>query len=104
MAVCAMLFQGVAVWAGLPAFLFALMLLLGFRLYTRFTWILLLLGLAWFVHPATVLFQVFVVSPTALDPVAGNRAAVPGVVPQHGRCGDLPIHQGLAAAARLAAD
>ena len=46
MAVCAMLFQGVAVWAGLPAFLFALMLLLGFRLNTRFTWILLLLGLA----------------------------------------------------------
>jgi hypothetical protein len=27
-----MLFQGVAVWVGLPAFLFALMLLLGFRL------------------------------------------------------------------------
>jgi len=41
-----MLFQGVAVWAGLPTFLFALMLLLGFRLNTRFTWILLLLGLA----------------------------------------------------------
>ena len=46
MAWCATLFQGVAVWAGLPATLFALMLLLGFRLNTRFTWILLLLGLA----------------------------------------------------------
>lgn len=45
MAFCAALFQGVAVWAGLPATLFALMLLLGFRLNTRFTWVLLLLGL-----------------------------------------------------------
>ncbi len=43
---CAALFEGVAVWAGLPATLFALMLLLGFRLNTRFTWILLLLGVA----------------------------------------------------------
>ncbi|MDY0331149.1 MAG: hypothetical protein RBR52_11735 [Thiomonas sp.] len=45
MAFCATLFQGVAVWAGLPATLFAL-LLLGYRLNTRFTWTLLLLGLA----------------------------------------------------------
>jgi len=46
MADCAILFEGVAVWAGLPATLFALMLLLGYRLNTRFTWILLLLGVA----------------------------------------------------------
>ena len=46
MTFCATLFEGVAVWAGLPATLFALMLLLGFRLNTRFTWILLLLGVA----------------------------------------------------------
>ena len=46
MALCAALFEGVAVWAGLPATLFALMLLLGYRLNTRFTWILLLLGVA----------------------------------------------------------
>lgn len=46
MVFCATLFQGVAVWAGLPATLFALLLLLGYRLNTRFTWILLLLGVA----------------------------------------------------------
>ena len=42
---CAVLFQGVAIWAGLPATLFALMLL-AYRLNTRFTWSLLLLGMA----------------------------------------------------------
>lgn len=46
MALCAALFEGVAVWAGLPATLFALLLLLGYRLNTQFTWILLLLGVA----------------------------------------------------------
>jgi len=46
MAACAIWFEGVAVWAGLPATLFALLLLLGYRLNTRFTWILLLLGVA----------------------------------------------------------
>ncbi|MEW6560498.1 MAG: hypothetical protein AB1412_09925 [Pseudomonadota bacterium] len=46
MALCATLFQGIAIWAGLPATLFALMLLLGYRLNTRFTWTLLLLGIA----------------------------------------------------------
>jgi hypothetical protein len=45
MTACAFWLQGVAVWAGLPATLFALWLLLGFRLFTRFTWSLLLLGL-----------------------------------------------------------
>lgn len=41
-----MLFEGVAVWAGLPAALFALLMIAGFGIRTRFTWILLLLGIA----------------------------------------------------------
>ena len=46
MATCAKLFESVAIWAGLPAALFALLMLVGFGIRTRFTWILLLLGIA----------------------------------------------------------
>jgi|YelNatPaOPRAMG01_1025707.scaffolds.fasta_scaffold03888_8 hypothetical protein len=45
MTACAFWLQGVAVWVGLPSTAFALWLLLGFGLFTRFSWSLLLLGI-----------------------------------------------------------
>ncbi len=81
MALCAALFEGVAVWAGLPATLFALMLLLGYRLNARFTWILLLLGVAGLAAEGLSIACAGWSAGTALLPSRSGLSAVPHSVP-----------------------